>query len=751
MSKDDNIAWKLNEEIVKGYITSLYDGIEGSTENAMAFAEDYEGIEFSTAVGHKISRHGITYAAEHLHYMELLTCNSGDFEKQFHLPAKYAAEFVVKVRSISDHMTDLDGWVFAVSDPFTDGYGVRRKTLSVILPEICAAVSIRMKEESVRNIERQMHRFSGILPIPFVNRATHKDCGIGIIGGIPEPEKIRFLMTSMRDAESLRTTVCLENYCDIQTPQQSKRRGYLGSPVILSGKVIEAAGSFVTIRSHDGIEMRFRPGLPNMKFPIGQYVAALASVWYGQSSPNTPPPENSEVFHLWKITEEDAKKNDIFGSKRIRGGDCTCSTSNTLSDPVQKLFVDYREKILELRSNSNLSETSIIDIYSGILDTKSISDAVLVTFLKKTKGELHRMLIVECAGLSDLKGIIQKDELVDYICDKNPTVDADKIKGKFRFMEDFDLLSTEDGDVIKVTKTGYRVLSILLDMEVAQSVQPNNLGIIDLTADLPCSIPSLLLQKIKEGGRHERVAIDDHMCNAFWIEKGKLVTAPILEMVGQKISHLEDDVVTALGKRAYGYSADTVFIEMECKECNFFSVNHVLKYLADASRIKVGKEGRYRVTDRQKIIAYLNKNKGKFHSIDTIYNNTSIRYDSNTQKQTKQSIDKDAQELAGDGLLHTLEYPHGIKRYAVCGSTCDEAVLKFFRQVCRQVLFREKKFWDKAMAYSRIRSIVRESVKDSALIAENIIEENVKDGYWETAEDDMVIKEVRRTLDVYKK
>ena len=35
MSKDENIAWWLNEEIVKGYITSLYDGIEGSTENAM--------------------------------------------------------------------------------------------------------------------------------------------------------------------------------------------------------------------------------------------------------------------------------------------------------------------------------------------------------------------------------------------------------------------------------------------------------------------------------------------------------------------------------------------------------------------------------------------------------------------------------------------------------------------------------------------------------------------------------------------
>tara|TARA_B100001123_G_C15342926_1_gene1035761 strand:- start:7238 stop:9454 length:2217 start_codon:yes stop_codon:yes gene_type:complete len=730
----DNVTWLLNEERVKQFITSLYDGIEGSGNNARILASDYNTITESSAEGKDTAYYGILKTKDYLENMELLVKNEADFERQFQFPVKCTAQFRADVLEIdARHVTDLDGWIFAISDSFSDAFNVRRKTLSVIFPEICAAVSIRMKEESVRHVEREMQKFSGVLPIPFVNRAMHKDCLIERIGGVPEPEKLCFLMTSMADVESLRTTICFENYCDIVSRYQltTYRRGYLGAPVILSGIIVDITGSQIIIQSHDRTQITFQLGY-QITCQQGQHVAVLASIFYGQSHPASPPPEYPEIFHLWEITEGQTREFDEIGHKRLRGDASTYDTA-VISDPIKKMFVDCSEMIRQKRENYAASETSIIDF--DILSAEAISETTFASFLKKDRGRIYKMILVYSAELFDSKGIIQKKKLTEHITKFHSDIEEDMVRRRFGLMIDFGLIEEFEGEVIRPTKKGYNVLSIIKDTEVESSLSPDEHGVIDLTKNLSCKSPSLLLQKIKHDGKHEKIM----ECDAFWIEKGKF-TPEIEEEIGVKIFKIGDKIIQALAKIPHHGNADKVFMEMEEPKENYFSVSKILEYLAGKKHINIDEKKGYYVNDKDKLQGYL-KNEKRFCRITEIYDNTSIRHQQNTVRETEELIENLAENLVGEGIASSIEFPSGVLRYAICDGDCEKEKIDFFCMVCRKGMFAKKKTWDIQMGISQIRGIVTGSVKDSVATAERVIQKNIDEGFWEIVEDGVVLRQ----------
>ena len=85
----DNVTWLLNEERVKQFITSLYDGIEGSGNNARMLASDYNTITESSAEGKDTAYYGILKTKDYLENMELLVKNETDFERQFQFPVYF--------------------------------------------------------------------------------------------------------------------------------------------------------------------------------------------------------------------------------------------------------------------------------------------------------------------------------------------------------------------------------------------------------------------------------------------------------------------------------------------------------------------------------------------------------------------------------------------------------------------------------------------------------------------------------------
>ena len=732
---DDHVTFWFNEERVKiDFITSLYDGIEGSVENAKMLASGYENITEQRVQGKETASDGIVKVKDYLENVELVLRNETDFERQLHVPAKCAAQFRAHVSNLDTrHVTELDGWVFAISDPFNDGFGNRRRTLSVIFPEICAAVSIRMKEESIRHVEREMHKFSRILPIPFVNRATHKDTPIERIGGVPEPEKLRFLMTSMADAESLRTTICFENYCDIPTPFQSKRRGYLGAPVILAGKIIAAGGSFVTIQSQDGTQIKFQLAY-SIACQQGQHVAVLASIFYGQSHPNSPPPEYPEIFHLWKITEEQTKEFDEFGHKRLRG-DASAYDTVSLSDPIQKMFVDSNKKIRQMREDYVESETLIID-FGNMLSAQAVSEERFAGYLKKEKGMIHRTILVECAELLDSCGQVEKRNLVEYICKFHTDLESGMVVKKFNFMFYCGILEQSDGEIIRPTRKGYNVLSRIKDDEIASSLKPNQHGIIDLTDKLPCRIPSLLLQKIKDSGKYEKVAEYE----TFWIEKGKSTPSTEKE-AGRMASPIENMVIAKLEKIT-SHSKLLEFFPTK-QGHSYFSVKWIMEHLAADGRISVDKKGLYFINDRDKILDFLTEHIGGFYSVEKIWKETSIRHADKLPADEKLLIQKLADELVDEGLVEKMEFPSGTARYAVCTAGCEEEKINYLGQYFRSQMFTGKKktVWDTSQAISVIRRKLEGVIKDTNAMAKKIIQKNIDDGWWEIVEDGVVLRQ----------
>ena len=762
----DKISW-FWEERVKEFVTNLYLAIALDQDNAKLILEkNISDIEWKDMGGLDVAKKGTWKAVQFLDRAATVSTSPAVFESQFLKPAKLASKFVIKSRERNNkkNTTNIEGYVFQKSDPFTDEYGTR-VALSILFPDIGGIQSMRVSETMGNSVEPgKFYKFNGIKPIPFVNRCyqnhTREDW-IEPSNRELDYNELEYIMLDTDDMTELHYSVCYENFCDIFTIQATKkngeRRGYVGAPILISGVISKVSGSTVTVRPINGSEsITMTLGVDGLDLSKmkDKHVAILGSEWYRYSMDENSIPAIPEIFKVWEISESEAMKIVNEGRKRIEGKSQyfqKFSPAMTGGDLIREIFVDTSHEICKVRTLAHSEKT--IYSFGKIFDPDALSEAKLTMHLSSQHGASRKLTLEKTCELYDAQGFIAKKEDIEEFAKSNP-----RVKRDFKWLRYANLVDTDaKNELFYVTNKGMKILEKLYSKEIQTECIEDSFGIIQLANNKSnFKMPSLVLKHLLEDDQVEEIDLGGYTCGLFWTRKN---TTHDLnkqrEEIANRIQDIGSDVLQEMTTQTnYAYSANQVCDRMrdEGHKYSYVEVNCTLQYLAaiceiveqpcpsgggnkwDASKV-------YIMLNRQKILFHLKK-VNKFQSIDDIYRN--IMTGQGMESEIKKDIAKECEDLTVNkqtcvlvtGAVIASNSYGKVSLYAINSDDSHEKIMEYFCQGIEK-LAKKKKFWDREELIQRIRSLVKDSTKDSFKMANEIIDKMVSEGKWKDVEGDI--------------
>lgn len=615
MSSDDKEyeAFSFLQDIVKDRLKDYYNAIVLATENAKNVISK-QPLAIKEFHGNEYAVKGLARFRWWMLFIQDIVKSENIFEKQFLEAIRCAAYFVKDIRELKEHTVKITGFVFSKSNAFEDydedGNVTKSIRIGIILPEIDAFSQIKIKDNIAETIEvGKYYEISKIEPIPYVNRSYFKSIKFTESKKTISLNEFGFLKTHSDDKEKFSHTVSFENYCAVNS-NESKKRTYLGAPLIFSGKILDYRFPNIKIQGISSNQMESFTFSPKFKsnYPIvpGENIRILVMEWYvPQNDENVP--QEAEVCYIEKINDEkEIISDEATGYVRIRknvtvkdyeskfgqdvntneifkeGDSYQFSFKKNHSEPVLQKYLDCTNKLRRLRQESATSDTLLVQS-NEIISDEDLYVKNIVARLRNN--QIEKAIVYHAAKLSDLKHVFTIDELKEEIRKDTSIEIADEdfldfkirlIKGRLKLIE-----NSVYGH--KISKIGIEILVELFkdDATICTSKQMN----LDFNSVQRFQIPSVQMKILERKGMK---ALDDSgaACKIFWIDPNLNYNAD--ELIGKirdLCYNLYQIVASQQGRKSLRFG---IFSDVMDKgiETDYFSVNHALDYLVNKKEIE---------------------------------------------------------------------------------------------------------------------------------------------------------------------
>jgi len=300
----------LHEMHVRMFIESLYVALIQSVENSRLFEEGLDDKMTPTLFhGNWLVKNCAFRSSMWLKMIKDFTVSEDVYRNHFHEPVRLFARFRLNAR----HTESLEAFVFSKSSDFYDKYfGCRVQSLSVIIPELGSAMSIRLRSSDAVNIKPgSLYTISNVQPMPYVNRIHPVRNTMSEEGGQFHLSHVDSLKISIDDLELFQSSLAFENFTEVECHQVGKR--LMGAPVIISGYLEDVDIPFIHLRGCSGKRVicyinnkhfRENSGITEgeLQSLVGKPVSVLAVIWYGKRRDKKLYPE---VFMLERLERDD--------------------------------------------------------------------------------------------------------------------------------------------------------------------------------------------------------------------------------------------------------------------------------------------------------------------------------------------------------------------------------------------------------------------------------------------------------------
>lgn len=652
---DLKLYWFIEKEL-RSFLGSFYKSIVEAHENASSILKFKLTDKNRPVYGYEDVKNTMNHVFEWLERISLFTKSDKIFLKQILEPLKSAARIIFYEKEIEIPTITEKVWVFAKSSAFNErdiaGTIIPRITLSVIIPNLNSAMSIRLRKSEAEKIEYGMNEFSGIKPIPIVNRIHQRHMQSKKIDENIDLSKLIFLKTSFADLKLFYNTLSVENFCDISSSQSDKRE-HLGAVVLIAGKIIMIKGSLVTVCGidHDITALYMQTSehliknLQNKSIGSfeGKTVRLIAVIWYQNTFESYPVPEMPEIFYM-EIVEntDDLIVDEIQGYVRIRGNvdktelekiygttnistipslivtgtDVSIENKSSLQEFVQK-FLNEKISIMNSRLPCSGNSTILIS-QDDIIDKEKLSVSGITGLLKK-HNNLRKILYT----------IIKQE-------DKHGESAVKTIENDLKFEHDFCMkeinflrylgLVENDREKISSSKKGRLTAYLSMKKEIDEKIETMMANkFIDLT-ELEEPPSSFLLNSLKEYEKKQLLScenIRNKSCDLFWTSQK---SEEISQKIQNRFDNISQKILQIMGKFIHPLGTKKI-LELLNNEIiiNYFSIANILSALQKQDIVKeFGDTWEFPLESR--IYNLLLQNPDNIFSVETILEKITVPY-----------------------------------------------------------------------------------------------------------------------------
>lgn len=621
---------------------SLYIAPVNSNENAIEFLRN-EPWKIGPKIAHgtDLARRCFVSAARWLSICEDYSISNDVFEDHFLRPARAPAKFISSIRNLGNHTTGMDAFVFARSSEFYDRYhGENVATVSMVVPELGSALSLRCRRDLASNIHPGNYRLEGVQPVPFVNR-IHPTARLSVVetGTDTDLSSIDSLKVSVEDVGNLSSLLAFENISEIESTQLEGKRT-LGFACIFGGRFASFDHPLMTLESAANPALAIQVALSSHGFDqfhrdrakivsmINKPIRVLGVVWYNVRTGNTYPEVYwvEEAAHLAELTRDDA-----IGFVRLRGaldleeydsrykslhgipqhlqteGDIIRWISDTPSshNPVVRQFLEETAQI----STARLSNAKV----SGIIETTPqnlLGDAKLTTgylaFRISRDGSLYDSTMALLKYL-DKEGQLPSSprQLLQNLTRYHPRISLATLilmryLGILSFSKEGISVTTAGLDAAYLATQSNIISNLLGHLENKKIL---NLVQLEPVSSFPVSLLIQGLEELEEDDLASVVTLNSRKLRLVWIANQlDSIYAPNWDQSKEFFQKLSTSILIAM--RTVAYPLGTLRILQMLKEQGFLLTHLILSiflaYLSESGKIQnLGKEmWRYRYEDR---------------------------------------------------------------------------------------------------------------------------------------------------------
>ena len=638
------VPYFFRENGIKKYLQDLYDGLVNSSENARIIVNhEVEDLKMEDYGGNPLSKNRYAAAIRWLKYLQEFSMDKQTFADQFLEPARSAARFRLKIHEEIPNSMELICLVFRKSKPFYDQFR-ESVVLSMIVPELNTALSMRCKPEEAEKISFGFCKIQGVQPIPYVNRIHPCRLKIEAYNKPVRLTEFNFCKISFRDINSVGNTLAFEESCEMLSENIAGDFGSyhgrrLGFTRVLIGKVLLAGtGPNIVIQDpcnqDSSIELYvteqflklLHTDLAGLSMIKGKFLRVLAVFWYrfgsSQSMPEIPEaiiPElvtnktepimddligfirNREKVPLESLVERypDIDLLPIVSPLEKNNRELIFKHVTPTQNRIGQFFAEekaiIRNKRKKLFEKTGKGQIDSVEPFK-VLAIDRLSEKGLIDWVRNNQPLLRSL--IDFLRIRDFDGELpSKRKKIMEIIKPSATLSTADI---LNWLRQLDFIVKQKGGPIRITERGIKIayLSIKpeLDYSVKQLIHEN--GFLDLSdaQNFPLASPSLILKILNEleiTKIIQPIMINGQPFPIFWSRFNE--NNQYSKMAEDRLRFLEKKILGVLNSVSYSIHTLAVLERSRKNDENFSMpvVKIILKNLGRQGKISSDTEGRW--------------------------------------------------------------------------------------------------------------------------------------------------------------
>lgn len=667
------VPYFLREKEIRTVLQNLYVSVVGSNENARVLLKNEpEKIKPIMAGGSPLARECFIATIRWLRRMREFSLTPQIFLCQFLEPFRSPARFLLKVRDLQPSTTYLDGLIFRKSEPFYDRYFEDNVvTLSMIIPQLGIASSLRCRIDYAPNIEYGFYRIYGVQPLPFVNRIHPTRLKMEHTGNAVDFSNFNFLKVSFQDLQRLQRSLAFENLCEVWSAQGGYGRR-LGAVCIFCGTVRSAGGNggpylilenpcdpnnTITLYMTEQFLRLLNTDLLGVRDIRGKPLRALGVFWYGFGSSISVPKYPEIIASEFVKDREELVADDLIGFVRMRGcvtfdelkmkyGDVDLTSlsptlsmndnfvsfnfsTGTVNSSIMRIFLTENIHIRTLRRKvipSKRGQGSLLVVPEEVLDINSLQLSGLAGRINRDKSLLKCLLAL--IRYKDNEGVLPSTltELRNIVPDLLPDVSEEKIL----WLRDLGLIAKERGKPALLTDIGIKVAYLVVREGLLPRLKNFIMakGFVDLSEmEHELSISSSLLLKalrdLEAEGLVRCLSIDGRRCSLFWTCLGEEACT---QEANKRIKLLEECILEVLGSVHHALHISEILrrVREKGENLNYYLLKIMLSWLRAREKLKERNGEMWIYPWDKRIMDFLSRNSFNIFSVEEIIEKTSL-------------------------------------------------------------------------------------------------------------------------------
>lgn len=544
------LPYFLQEHAVRKALQALFVSTALSTENAgLVLNTDPSKATFPEPKGNPMARSAFKWAWRWLARQYEFSVSPQIFEEMILNPVRSSCRFLLEARSLQKRTTSVICYVFSKSTEWYDRMSNERMVmLSVLIPQLQTASTIRVPADRARNVSYGVWRIENVQPVPFVNRLHPFNAQFTKVKSSPATGTIDYLKTSMSDRAILPKCFVPELFCEVQSLQLDRRR--LVMPCLMTGMLVSVQTPLLTLRNpldqNDFMQAAITQCLMaqiqqqgiTLESMAGKTVLALVGLLYRPKKEWYP-----EVFLLEAVDEKNESIDDLIGHIRVRTNVAAEAVAfrygreilNKLPASIIKVnnelkfagrHIEGSDKIISILSKEVAKLEKMRSDAGGVIahttrriyDRRKVSVDGLIRLV--SQDGIRKQAIVSLLRLKDHLSNIPKyvPDIIRMLGDDGP-----KLAEAIQWMHDLGIIKREESGM-QFTTVGAQVADSVIGPDMAAPIDTalRSGRVIDVIAfsslnKFPVSSVVGALKKMEDEGRVKCLSIGGRRCKLLWL------------------------------------------------------------------------------------------------------------------------------------------------------------------------------------------------------------------------------------------